>query len=70
MTKGYERTGWDARVFKSEGVYDVSNAEDVRPAYQFWKKEIQSVYFMGQLGYKNFLFLDVTGRNDWSSTLG
>jgi outer membrane receptor protein involved in Fe transport len=35
-----------------------------------WQKEIQSVYFMGQLGYKNYLFLDVTGRNDWSSALG
>src|SRR5690606_17116613 len=23
----------------------------------------------GQIGYKNILFLDVTGRNDWSSTL-
>jgi len=31
---------------------------------------MQSVYFMGQLGFKNFLFLDITGRNDWSSALG
>jgi len=29
----------------------------------------QSVYGMGQLSYKNFVFLDVTARNDWSSTL-
>jgi TonB-linked SusC/RagA family outer membrane protein len=29
----------------------------------------QSVYGMGQLSYKNFLFLDATARNDWSSTL-
>ena len=25
---------------------------------------------MGQLAYNNYLFLDVTGRNDWSSALG
>jgi len=31
---------------------------------------MQSVYFTGQLSYKNYLFLDVTGRNDWSSALG
>ncbi len=31
---------------------------------------MQSVYFTGQLAYKNYLFLDVTGRNDWSSALG
>jgi TonB-linked SusC/RagA family outer membrane protein len=29
----------------------------------------QSVYGNATLGYKDFLFLDVTGRNDWSSTL-
>ncbi len=29
----------------------------------------QSVYGMGQLSYKNYIFLDVTARNDWSSTL-
>ncbi|WP_423126691.1 SusC/RagA family TonB-linked outer membrane protein [Gaoshiqia sp. Z1-71] len=29
----------------------------------------QSVYGMGQLSYRDLLFLDVTARNDWSSTL-
>lgn len=29
----------------------------------------QSVYGMGQLSFRNYLFLDVTARNDWSSTL-
>jgi TonB-linked SusC/RagA family outer membrane protein len=29
----------------------------------------QSVYAAANLGYKDYLFLDVTGRNDWNSTL-
>jgi TonB-linked SusC/RagA family outer membrane protein len=29
----------------------------------------QALFFAGQLGYKDWLFLDVTARNDWSSTL-
>lgn len=29
----------------------------------------QSVFGTAQVGYKDYLFLDVTGRNDWSSTL-
>ena len=29
----------------------------------------QSIFGNATLGYKDFLFLDVTGRNDWSSTL-
>src|SRR5260221_437161 len=30
--------------------------------------QLQSVFGSAQLGYKNFLFVDLTGRNDWSST--
>ncbi|WP_299523535.1 SusC/RagA family TonB-linked outer membrane protein [uncultured Lutibacter sp.] len=32
-------------------------------------KEVQSVFGSANFGYKNKLFLDVTGRSDWSSTL-
>ena len=30
---------------------------------------MQSVFGTANFGYKNWLFLDITGRNDWSSTL-
>lgn len=33
------------------------------------KKRVNSLYFTANFAYKNKLFLDVTGRNDWSSTL-
>ena len=33
------------------------------------RKVINSVFFAANGSYKNFLFLGVTGRNDWSSTL-
>ncbi len=32
-------------------------------------RDIQSVYAFGNISWKNSVFLDVTGRNDWSSTL-
>lgn len=32
-------------------------------------REVQSVFGSATVGYKNMLYLDVTGRNDWSSTL-
>nr|WP_319268537.1 SusC/RagA family TonB-linked outer membrane protein [uncultured Draconibacterium sp.] len=35
----------------------------------FIDEEVQSLYGFAQLAYKNYLFLDVTARNDWSSTL-
>ncbi|MDF9799264.1 TonB-linked SusC/RagA family outer membrane protein [Catalinimonas alkaloidigena] len=31
--------------------------------------EVNSLYGAATLGFKNYLFLDITGRNDWSSTL-
>lgn len=33
----------------------------------YFEKEVRSVFGRASLAYKNFLYLDVTGRNDWSS---
>ena len=33
------------------------------------EREIQSVFGTVQVGFSNYLYLDLTGRNDWSSTL-
>lgn len=33
------------------------------------RSEIQSLFGTAQLGWKNSVYLDVTGRNDWASTL-
>lgn len=33
------------------------------------KKAIYSLYALASLGYKDFVYLDLTARNDWSSTL-
>ncbi|MFV0247503.1 MAG: SusC/RagA family TonB-linked outer membrane protein [Tenacibaculum sp.] len=35
----------------------------------FSEKKINSVYGMLQLNYNDYFFLDITGRNDWSSAL-
>ncbi|MEE1944877.1 SusC/RagA family TonB-linked outer membrane protein [Pedobacter sp. KR3-3] len=39
---------------------------DPRPVY---REQNQAVFFTGTLGYKNYLYLDVTARNDWNSSL-
>lgn len=33
------------------------------------QKQVYSLYALASLGYKDFAYLDLTGRNDWSSTL-
>ena len=32
-------------------------------------REMQSLFFTAQVGFRDYLFLDVSARNDWSSTL-
>jgi iron complex outermembrane receptor protein len=51
--------------------YDPANTnfKNNIPEEDFFRKEVQSVYAYLNLSYKNYAFLDVTGRNDWSSTL-
>ena len=68
--RSYRQQSWTGTDFKVPGIYHISNARVVTPYYSLDKRELQSVYFSGEVGYKNYLFLNVTGRNDWSSTLG
>ncbi len=49
--------------------FNVTNGTNRVIGQGFGEKEVQSLYASGQFSYKEFLFLDVTARNDWSSTL-
>lgn len=52
------------------GLYTLSNSRDPLVSLNnFYKYKIYSYFASAQLGYKNYAFLNVTARNDWSSTL-
>lgn len=52
------------------GFKNISNSGEYPTVSQIiTRKKINSVYGSASLGYKNWLFLDITARNDWSSTL-
>lgn len=55
-----------------EGVYNAVNypAETI-PDESFYRshKVVNSLYGMVSLGWKDMAYLDITGRNDWTSTL-
>ena len=60
----------DAKNIPFSGAYYIRAGQLDSDTYNdIYEKEIQSLYAFANLGYKNFLFLDVTARNDWSSTL-
>ena len=68
-----QRTIRRARV-QSEGLnidqlYTFANAQSNVPSNFYSRREIFGAYADVSLDYKNLLFLNVTGRNDWSSTL-
>ncbi|SFC83790.1 SusC/RagA family TonB-linked outer membrane protein [Algibacter pectinivorans] len=52
------------------GIFSLNNAASPIEVFQFEsEKQINSLYGIAKLGYKNYLYLDITGRNDWSSAL-
>lgn len=52
------------------GVYSLTNAASPIQVFQVdGKKRINSVYGIAKFGYENYLYVDVTARNDWSSAL-
>jgi len=50
--------------------YNISASKD-RPAvnYRTTQRQVRSIYGLASFGYKGFLYVDATVRNDWSSTL-
>ncbi len=53
----------------SENKFALNYAKSISTTDSESRIQTQSLYGMAQLGYKNYLSLDVTARNDWSSTL-
>ena len=46
-----------------------NNGATVKSWPEYNAKKKQAVYGTASIGYKDFIYVDVTGRNDWSSTL-
>lgn len=67
--KKYNESGSEGSNLIADGIYVVSNTSNQNGIFGLLRKRINSAYANGQLTYKNYLFLDVAARNDWSSTL-
>ena len=55
--------------FVLPGLEDISNVDTKNYSYRYLKSKKGSLYFSTELAYKNYLYLTVTGRQDWFSTL-
>lgn len=58
------------RVYPIVGNGTVSSSNGAFPVkINNFEKQLNSLYAFANFAFKNFLYLDVTARNDWSSTL-
>jgi TonB-linked SusC/RagA family outer membrane protein len=55
--------------FVVRGLYTVMNGRVKDPLYGLSERKVNSLYTSGEFSYKGMLFLNVTARNDWFSTL-
>ncbi len=70
MRQTYNFTGMYADQLAQPGVYQISNSLDPAVSDPLrTQKAINSIYATTQFSFQEKIFVDITGRNDWSSTL-
>lgn len=70
LSQNYRRQFQTADKLKQPGVYSLANSiGEIKVDNYGYKRQTNSLYALLQFSWKNAIFLDVTGRNDWSSTL-
>lgn len=65
----YDGIGIDSDTFDDPNLQVPNRGQNNNAYTEFSKKRINSVYGTAQLRYNNFFFVDISARNDWSSTL-
>lgn len=70
MQSYYDKLSVAVVGLNTPSVYKISNGISTpQVGTTINKKRVNSLYFLANLAFRDYLFLDVTGRNDWSSTL-
>jgi len=67
-----ERMGISGSQFKipTRAFYANTSVQNPSTHQPLAEKKVNSVYASASFSWDNFVYLDLTGRNDWSSTLG
>ncbi|MDB2606497.1 TonB-dependent receptor, partial [Zobellia sp.] len=72
LKRSYDRVYQEAEQLELPDVYNISNVKSGTTAIstnEIQEQRINSIFGFGQFAFKNYLFLDFTARNDWSSIL-
>ena len=69
-TQSIEQNDQGAPKLAIAGLYTLKNSRDpLISSNNLSRLKSYSVYASGQIGFRNYLFANITARNDWSSTL-
>lgn len=69
MDQKADRLGTSVTSFYVRDLYAIGNGQIKEPLYTYSHKRVNSFYGTVDFSFKNYLFLNLTGRNDWFSTL-
>lgn len=70
MNQDFNSTQTQTSALAQPQLFTLANAATPLEIFTYAsKKRINSVYGIAKFSFKNFLYVDVTGRNDWSSAL-
>ena len=65
----YNTLSQSGTALNAPDLYHISNANEYKTGLGFGEKAVYSAYSLGSITYNQWLYLDVSLRNDWSSTL-
>jgi TonB-linked SusC/RagA family outer membrane protein len=66
----YQRNYMGATELAIPRVWNLGNSRQAKVAENsYTQKEVNSAYASANIGFRNYLFVDLTARNDWSSSL-
>ncbi len=65
----FDRMSTSVTNFYVRDLYTIGNGQTKSPNYDYSRKKVNSLYGSAEFSYKSLLYLTITGRNDWFSTL-
>ncbi|MDZ7691443.1 MAG: hypothetical protein U5K69_09985 [Balneolaceae bacterium] len=69
MSRRNDSNTQSANDFVVRDLYTLGNARQVDAAYGYSERQVNSIYGSLEFDYTTYFFLNITGRNDWFSTL-
>ena len=69
LSSRYDAVSGNTGTLDIPGVYSLNTGSQARPSSRKSQSKINSLYSLLNVGFRNYLFIDATFRNDWVSVL-